>query len=89
MTYRTKLSLPAMLVVSALVLGACGTLPLADAPKTVSDIVGPDLPTAQGLTVTDQDRIDSAMAGLCATRTYDAKVCAAHGRASAARRAAS
>ncbi len=86
MNYPTRLSLPAMLVAAASMLVACGPSPLADAPKTIRDVVGSDLPGAQGLTVLDQDRIDSAMAGLCATGTYDAKICAAHGRASEGRR---
>lgn len=68
-------------------LAGCGTSPLADAPRTIRDVVGTDLPGAQGLTLKDQDRIDSAMAGLCATKVYDKVTCAAHGVRSNERRA--
>lgn len=86
MHYQRKLSALAMLVGAASMLAGCGTSPLADAPRTIRDVVGTDLPGAQGLTLKDQDRIDSAMAGLCETGVYDEALCTTHTKASAARR---
>lgn len=71
----------------ALMLGACGTL----TPATVaglSDVLGDDLPGAQGLTIADQDRIDGNVARGCAVAVYSARACARHTSASAARRRA-
>jgi hypothetical protein len=48
--------------------------------------VGTELPGAQGRTIEDQDRIDSAVAGLCATTIYQKDLCDLHTMASAARR---
>lgn len=76
----------ALAVSLALPLAACGPS-LAPDVTTLSDIVGPDLPGAQGKTVEDQDRIDSAMAGLCRTAVIPADACDLHGERSEARRA--
>lgn len=86
MRLRTMQLMPATLCAAALTLAACGTLPLADAPETIERVVGNDLPGAQGKTLTDQDRIDSALAGLCSTGVYDKQKCDTHTRASAERR---
>jgi len=39
-----------------------------------------------GKTIADQDKIDSAIAGLCSVQVYDKKTCAEHGLASESRR---
>ena len=75
---------PAMLAAVALTLAACGTSPPVDASK-LDRVVGTDLPGAQGKTLKDQDRIDSAVAGLCGAGIYGKDLCDVHTTASAER----
>ncbi len=75
-----------LLTASMLAVSGCFNL---DGPASVSsltDVVGTRLPGAQGLTIEDQNKIDDAMAGLCASGVYDRDKCAAHTVASAERR---
>lgn len=85
-----KLSVLAKLVLVALLLGGCGTSVPLNAKVTISEIVGTYLPGAQGNTSEDQDKIDSAMAGLCASGAYEEvqgeDLCELHTKASADRR---
>lgn len=93
MTWLIRLLMLVMLLpVVVLMTGCDGTLPQLNAssatkaPPTVKRIVGSDLPGAMGKTIADQDKIDSAMTGLCSVQVYDKKTCAEHGQASEARR---
>lgn len=85
MHFPRTLWTPALAVSLVSTLAACGTSLKPDV-ATLSDIVGPDLPGAQGKTLDDQERIDSAMSGLCSTGVIPREACGVHGQRSQARR---
>ncbi|WP_299297460.1 hypothetical protein [uncultured Tateyamaria sp.] len=61
-------------------------------PANVSGVdraIGTKLPGAQGLTITDQDRIDDTVARGCAAGIYSTELCDLHSAASASRRSES
>lgn len=85
MNLRQMPLMPVMPALVAVLLAGCGTSVPPAATKSLKSIVGTDLPGAQGKTAQDQDRIDSAVAGLCATTIYQRDLCDIHTKRSAAR----
>lgn len=67
-------------------LAGCGAPGAVDV-SNVRQAVGDSLPTTQGKTVRDQNKIDVVMSGLCATLVFSKAICEAHDTASTARRA--
>ena len=85
MKLQIRLGKAAILGVVALTLVACGTS-TSPSVAPLKEVVGTDLPGAQGKTREDQGRIDSAMAGLCGAGVYKGSdLCALHTKASADR----
>lgn len=84
MNWKATLSTPAMLCAAVVTLGACTTSLPANV-DSLKRVVGTDLPGAQGKTLKDQDRIDSAIAGLCGAGIYGKDLCDVHTKASAGR----
>lgn len=82
-----RLTRPSLAAASALMLAACGISPPADVAG-VRRAVGDVLPGAQGLTISDQERIDETVARGCASGIWSRPQCARHTEASAARRRA-
>lgn len=84
---RNRLSRPLGIGGLALTLAGCGL----SGPQNVTGlraVVGNSLPTAQGHTLRDQDRIDEHMARACPAGLYARAECDRHTQAAAARRAA-
>lgn len=71
---------------AVLMLAACSTLQPVSVAR-VDRVIGDELPSAQGETIKDQDRIDDTVARACAAGLYSVDLCNLHTVASATRRA--
>lgn len=83
-TMRLKLTVLAALVIG---MAGCGTSQPQNVPG-LTKVIGSSLPGAQGLTISDQEKIDETVGRGCAGGVYAKADCDKHTKASAARRSA-
>lgn len=75
-----------LVTASLLVVCGCSQVVAPANVESLKDVVGDKLPGAKGQTIEDQNKIDDAMAGLCASGVYGKKACSEHTEASRSRR---
>ena len=77
-----------LVLASVSLVTACTGISQPVSVSGIKQVIGTELPGAQGLTEVDQTKIDLTVARLCATRLYDAAKCKEHTEASRLRRVA-
>ena len=86
MDLKRALLMPVKLLAVVVILTGCVGTSLKPDVSNLRTVTGASLPGAMGKTVTDQDRIDDTVAGLCAADVFNADECAIHTVASDQRR---